>query len=103
MHVDRLVSGVHAVVLEMDWVVDFDWSGIDFDVDVQRLQVTHELLKEVSYGTRDQLHAPGVATTCVDGEMMIDEVEVHLKGATGDGNGRAGQAARADSKRDVPP
>ncbi len=34
MHVDRLVSGVHAVVLETDWVVDFDREGIDVDVDV---------------------------------------------------------------------
>src|SRR6266852_2865523 len=99
MHVDRLVSGVHAVVLETDWVVDFDRAGIDFDMDVQRLQVAHELLKEVSYGTRDQLHVPGIARTCVDGEMMIDEVEVHHKGATCERNGGAGQAARADSKR----
>ena len=34
MHVGRLVSGAHAVVLETDWVVDFDRAGIDVEVDV---------------------------------------------------------------------
>ena len=53
---------MHAVVLETDRLVDFDRAGIDFDVDVQRLQVARELLKEVSYGR---------ATSCMRLELPV--------------------------------
>src|SRR5271157_2417894 len=82
-----IVGGVLGVSLEGDWTRDLDRHGPDSYFYTQRLQGGHELGIEGGDGLRFQGKGLCRAPACLDGQLVVDEVELHFEDSAAVGNG----------------
>ena len=94
-----IVGGVLGVLVETDWIWDFDGHRPDFRVDLERGENGCELAIKIRDRARHKKNRLDLIAARRDSEHVIDEVKFHREDSEGVRNGQGRQAARADVER----
>src|SRR5262249_21952996 len=98
-----VVSRVFVVLLERDWVFDFDRLSHDAYLDVERVKRRHKFMIEIGHRLRAQRERVRRASIRLNAKLMINEIEIYLKKALAIGDRRGRKAARGDVQGRLPP
>src|SRR5580704_8895209 len=75
LHIDRIVLGVRAVLLERNGVLDLARHGPDMNVDAKATQPRHDLGVEVGHRHRLERKTFGAAVAGFDNQPVAGEIE----------------------------
>ena len=98
-----IVGGVQGIFFERDGGWDLARRSPDFDFDAERVQGGHEFGIEVRDRLRLEGESLGGTPTGLNGQLVIDEVELDFENAIAVGDGGSGEAARVDVEGNLPP
>src|ERR1035441_3466037 len=94
---------MYAILVEGNWVRDFDRHSPDFDLDPRGSKHCHEFLVKLGYGARRQRKCLPYPIACLEHKLMLYEVKPEFECCLSIGEAGGGQAPDADVYRDVPP
>src|SRR5215218_2517096 len=97
-----IIARVARVFLERDWVRYLLRRGVDLDLDAENPQARHHLIEEVRDAAGIQRNKLDRSFKGADSEIVVDKVELDLKGATAERERPRGQTAVGEMQSGVP-